>query len=197
MYAIKWNACHGSRRSSWSIASRAPEGIRTASTLFPITTTAAAFALWPASGATAISKGLPSDSMPCSIHMQFYLLPERLPTYTIIIQLSAPCMICETAGSSAYQVLMHVWRCNMFAEIGYSRVDLDYGVSNLLQRPRAVSTNAVATPVACRSACNAVHFGCSMYRQRLCVELTCDTAGQRLRFIRRCTMMQAASSRLT
>jgi hypothetical protein len=38
---------------------------------------------------------------------------------------------------------MCVWRCNMFVEIGYSSVDMDNGVSNLLQRPRTVSTNAV------------------------------------------------------
>jgi hypothetical protein len=57
---------------------------------------------------------------------------------------------------------MCVWRCDMFVEVGYSSVDLDDGVSNLLQRPQTtVSTSVVATK-AYFSACEAVHFGRSV-----------------------------------
>ena len=72
MYDMAQKAVHDSAIASAGLA----EGCSAVASPATIASTAAAFTLTLAAGATAISSNLPSDSAPCSARKQHYLLLE-------------------------------------------------------------------------------------------------------------------------
>jgi hypothetical protein len=97
----------------------------------------------------------------------------------------------------AYQVQIRACRCNIGVEAGSSAVQLDDGVRNPLHSAQLVRFHPIMnmfTLMLTWHRCAAQHA----VQASICGSgLAEDTAGQMPRFWRRCTIVQAASSRLT